>query len=105
LAEQSPRSLVIEQAADGRAYLSHRSGPDAGDDPAWDMLRSILTGVGEGLTRRAIRGRWPAGLKAPEPSTLWHWLERAADQGRLLRSGAGRKMSPFRNQLPPEQAS
>jgi hypothetical protein len=103
--EETPRSRVIELTADGKDYVSHGSGPDEGDDPGWAVLRSILAGVGEGLTRREIRGRWPAGLKAPEQSTLWHWLERAADQGKLLRSGAGRKTDPFRYRLPPEEAS
>lgn len=48
--------------------------------------------------------RWPADTRAPEAKTLWRWLGQAVEQGRLGRSGTGRKNDSYEYWLPGQEA-
>lgn len=50
------------------------------------------------LTRPQILAAWSG--KQPGDATLWRWLERAGDQGLVLREGSGRRGDAFRYWLP-----
>lgn len=43
---------------------------------------------------------WPAGAEPPAPSVLDEWLNRAAEERLVRRSGKGRKDDAYRYRLP-----
>jgi hypothetical protein len=60
------------------------------------VLEAVLAAVDSTLTRQQILERWPSAVPSPEATTLWKWLRRAVELGRLTRYGAGHKGDPFR---------
>jgi hypothetical protein len=102
--EGTPRQLVIELNADGTDYAAH--GDFAADEfgPGWELLRGVLGGATDWLTRLEILRAWPEGQPPPAPVTLWRWLERAVSQGLVRREGQRHLGDPFRYSLP-EQAA
>jgi hypothetical protein len=103
--DATPRELVIELTADGCDYVALGDFEAAEFAASWDVLRVILDGAPQKLTRRDILRRWPPSHAAPAGITLWRWLDRAVGQGLLRRDGAGQKKSPFRYWLPSREAA
>jgi hypothetical protein len=52
------------------------------------------------MTRRAILRLWPDRTTRPAALTLWRWLGRAVQEGRVLQDGRGNRKHPFRYRLP-----
>ncbi len=103
--EGTPRQLVIELNAEGTDYLAH--GDFEADEfaPAWGLLRRVLERAPDRLTRAEIRRAWPEAEAAPSRATLGRWLERAAEQGLVLRDGQGHAGDPYRYWLKEREAA
>jgi AAA domain len=94
--EETPRELVIELAADGTDYRALGDFEAEAFSAGWPVALRLLEEARETLTRKELLERWPPDLAAPAETTLWQWLERDVAEGRLCRSGSGRRNSPFR---------
>jgi hypothetical protein len=51
------------------------------------------------LRRRELLDLWPDPEQAPNSTTLWRFLDRAAENGLLTQTGRGTKNAPFRYAL------
>jgi hypothetical protein len=100
---ETPRQLVIELNAEGTDYLGHGTFLENEFSENWEMLRRVLETAPEKLTRPQIARRWPPDATPPADVTLWRWLERAVNQGLLLREGSGLKSDPYRYWLPGQE--
>jgi hypothetical protein len=96
----TPPSLVIEWTADGTDYRGLGTSPEPTYAQGWPLLLAILEQSEGPLTRRVILSRWPESVLAPAKLTLWKWLRRAVEEGRVLQSGRGTRRDPFRYELP-----
>jgi hypothetical protein len=96
----TPPSLVLEWTADGTDYRSLGTSTELSYEQGWPLLHAILDESEGPLTRRAILCRWPDAAAAPAKLTLWKWLGRAVQEGRVLQDGRGSRSDPFRYQLP-----
>jgi hypothetical protein len=93
-------SLVIEWTADGTDYLSLGTSIELNYEYGWPVLREVLEQAERPLTRREILQRWPETALAPAKLTLWKWLGRAVQEGRVLQEGRGNRKEPFLYLLP-----
>jgi hypothetical protein len=102
--EGTPRQRVIELNAEGTDYMAH--GDFAQDEfaPAWSLLRRVLEGARDKLTRPEILRAWPEDEAAPSPATLRRWLGQAVGQGLVRRDGLGQNGDPFRYWLAEQEA-
>jgi hypothetical protein len=96
----TPPRLVIEWTADGTDYRNLGTSAELSYEQGWPVLRAVLEQSEGSLTRRAILHRWPDTALAPGKLTLWKWLGRAVQEGRVLQDGRGTRSDPFRYQLP-----
>jgi hypothetical protein len=96
----TPPSLVIEWTADGTDYRSLETSGELTYAHGWPVLHAILDQSEGPLTRRTILLRWPESAVAPGEMTLWRWLSRAVQEGRVLQDGRGSRRDPLRYQLP-----
>ncbi len=96
----TPPRLVIEWTADGTDYRSLGTSAEPTFDLGWPLLHAILDQSQGPLARRDILRRWPESGMAPSRLTLWRWLDRAVQEGRVLQSGRGTRGDPFLYQLP-----
>jgi hypothetical protein len=96
----TPPSLVIEWTADGSDYRSLGASAELDYEHGWPLVHAILDESEKALTRRDILQRWPESALAPAKLTLWKWLRRAVEEGRVLQDGLGTRKDPFRYQLP-----
>jgi hypothetical protein len=96
----TPPSLVIEWTSDGTDYRSLGTSAGLDYEHGWPLVHAILDQSEGPLTRRAILRRWPESAVAPAKLTLWKWLGRAVEEGRVLQNGRGTRRDPFRYQLP-----
>jgi hypothetical protein len=96
----TPPCLVIEWTADGTDYRRLGTSAELDYEHAWPHLHAILEQSEGPLTRRAILRRWPDSAVPPAKLTLWKWLGRAVQEGRVLQEGRGTRREPFRYQLP-----
>jgi hypothetical protein len=94
--EETPRKLLIEWSRDGRDYLLRNADVDEDFLRGWRRLRIVLEDADDKLRRQDILEQWPADYVTPSKATLWRWLDRAVDEGLVLREGEGRRNSPFR---------
>jgi hypothetical protein len=97
---ETPSSLVIEWTADGTDYRGLETSGEPTYAHGWPLLRAILEQGEKPLTRSAILARWPESAVAPAELTLWKWLSRAVEEGRVLQTGRGTRRDPFFYQLP-----
>jgi hypothetical protein len=97
---ETPRRLVIELSADGTDYASLGDFAAPEFEGGWAVLLGVLEDAKDKLTRQQILKAWPEDHPKPDDVTVWKWLTRAVADGRVLRSGAGRKRDPFRYWLP-----
>ena len=65
----------------------------------WIHLKAILAKRKEASTHQELLMEWPADLERPAASLLYAWLNRAFEEKRLRRQGAGRKENPYRYRL------
>ena len=97
---ETPRHLILELNADGTDYLVRTDASGSPLAQPWPEMQRILAGATDKLTQQAILERWSEEDGAPDRSTLWRWLKRAARQGVVCRSGSGIRGDPFRYWLP-----
>jgi hypothetical protein len=96
----TPPSLVLAWTADGTDYQSLGASVDVHFEHGWPVLQEILEQAERPLTRRAIWRRWPDSAMAPAKHTLWKWLGRAVEEGRVLQKGLGNRKKPYLYLLP-----
>jgi hypothetical protein len=101
---ETPADRVLELNAEGTDYVSLGDLAELEFIRGWPMLRLVLTGARDKLTRREILDEWPPDQERPSDTTLWRWLERAAARNLLLREGAGHRTEPFRYWLKEKEA-
>jgi AAA domain len=101
---QTPTDRVIELTADGTDYLSLGDLAEQEFIRGWPLLRLVLTGAKDKLTRRQVLDEWPPDQSRPGDMTIWRWLDRAVERGLLLREGEGRKSEPHRFWLAEKEA-
>jgi hypothetical protein len=65
----------------------------------WPRILKILQGRKEAATHHELLMDWPDDDDKPAASVFYEWLNRAFEQKRLRRKGAGRKTDPFRYRL------
>jgi hypothetical protein len=98
---QTPPRRLLELNADGTDYVCLEE--EEGDDEfalGWRALRLVLEDARSKLTRADVLEQWPPDFPRPGAVTLWRWLERASAEGRVCRSGSGRRHDAFRYWLP-----
>ncbi len=100
---ETPRRRVLELTADGTDYVSRGDVHEDEFDEGWQVLRGVLEDAAHKLTRREVLRQWPQDFRAPDETTLWRWLDRAVNDGRVRRDGSGRKNAPFRYWLPGQE--
>jgi AAA domain len=98
--DETPIRMAVELDLERGEYV--RSADQMEDEFAggWPVLRVVLEDAVHKLTRIAILKGWPDDFPRPHPSNLWRWLDRAVNDGLVLRDGLGRKRQPFRYWLP-----
>jgi hypothetical protein len=97
--DETPRNLLIELNPEGTGYtVPTREAADLME--SWPEVHEILQEAVTKLSGKEILEQWPDGSKPPTRSTLWRWLKRAADQGRLACQSTERPGDPFRYWLP-----
>jgi hypothetical protein len=92
---QTPRRLVIELSADGTDYTAVGDYAAPEFDDGWRVMFWVLEDASHKLTRRRMLEAWPCDYPKPSEATLHRWLERAVKAGEILRTGTGRRDSPF----------
>ena len=65
----------------------------------WPRILKILQGRKEAATHHELLMDWPDDDDKPAASVFYEWLNRAFEQKRLRRKGAGRKSDPYRYRL------
>jgi hypothetical protein len=98
--QATPPSLVLAWTADGTDYVSLGTSVELDFAHGWPVLQGILEQAEGPLTRRAILRRWPDAAWAPAKLTLWKWLGRAVQEGRVLQRGRGHRKEPYLYLLP-----
>lgn len=102
--EETPRERVIELNEAGTEYRVCGDLVAVEESDGQRLLRALLEKAPpDGWTIEEIRQYWPVDAGSgdrrttvPSRATLWRWLEVAGKEGRVARSGTGRKASPFR---------
>jgi hypothetical protein len=97
---QTPRHLIAELNAEGTDYLVRTDAAGAPLVQPWPQMQHVLGNATDRLTQQAILQRWPVEGEAPDRSTVSRWLNRAAGQGLVRRSGSGYRGDPFVYWLP-----
>ncbi len=97
--DATPRQLVIALNAEATDYTVP-AGPAAATTRSWPEVEAIFARAVTKLTHREIIEHWPDDRPQPKRSTLYHWLRRATDDGRLCCAGAGDNTDPYRYWLP-----
>ncbi|HLW63883.1 MAG TPA: AAA family ATPase [Gemmataceae bacterium] len=100
---ETPRQLILEWTEDGN-YLARGEEEDENFRGHWELLHRVLAQAERKLTRDQIAQRWPEGEETPARISLWRWLSRAVDEGRIQRSGTGHRHDPYRYWLPEREA-
>jgi hypothetical protein len=90
----TPRELVIELSAEGDRFTAREDVVDEDQHHGLQSALDVLTRYGRRMACDEILKEWPESRKPPR-GTLWGWLERAVEQGTLLRRGTGRRGDPF----------
>jgi hypothetical protein len=96
----TPPSLVLAWTADGTDYVNLGSSLELDFEQGWPVLQEILAQAEGPLSRRTLWRRWPDSAVAPARHTLWKWLSRAVQDGRLEQQGQGHRKDPFLYSLP-----
>jgi hypothetical protein len=101
---QTPRQLMIELDREGTTYQLVNDCVEEQSVNKWEPIRLVFLDAPQKLTRQDVVMEWPPDFDRPEPITVGRLLEKAVDQGQLLREGSGRKTDPFRYWLPEREA-
>lgn len=98
--QETPIRMAVELDDARGEYI--RSADQIEDEFAggWPVLRVVLEDALQKLTRVGILGQWPDDFPKPHAAALWRLLDRAVNDGLVLRDGLGRKNQPFRYWLP-----
>jgi hypothetical protein len=97
---ETPRQVVIERNEAGTDFRSLGTVAEVEFGDRWRLLRRLLEPATEKMTRRALWDAWPTSEPPVDETTLWRWLEQAAEAGLLCRDGTGRRNDPYRFWLP-----
>jgi len=65
----------------------------------WARVLAILQKRKRAATALELLDDWPADLDCPATTTMYEWLNRAYEEKRVRRIGAGRRKDPFRFRL------
>jgi hypothetical protein len=103
--EETPRRWLTELGETGTVYRGRGEEEQADWEDGWPVLEAVLAAADGTLTRQQIREQWPSAVPSPEATTLWKWLRRAVELGRLTRHGDGHKGDPFRYGLVGQSSS
>jgi hypothetical protein len=91
----TPRRVLVELSADGREYaVLADDGADGTDDT--DAAVATVVRSRPGATVREVGEHWPANVPPLGEQALSRRLNRLMMAGRMTRSGAGHKGSPYR---------
>jgi AAA domain len=99
---ETPRHLVYEWDPKTGAFQGLGDPIGVRFKENWDQLRSILAKREKAATHNELLMDWPADRERPSPTQLYEWLNRASEEKRVRRQGAGRKDDPYRYRLPNE---
>ena len=92
----TPRQLMLELDEAGTTYnLVPVSTQDQFTDH-WEPIRLVLAEAPQKLTRQDILMEWPDDFDRPAALSVWRVLEKAVEQGLVLREGSGKKSDPYR---------
>jgi hypothetical protein len=97
---ETPSRLVVERTTDGTDYVAVGDFLPPAEFDGWRVVCRLLSEASEPLTRGALLARWPATERRPHAVTLWHWLDQAAADGRVVRLGTGTRNHPYRYRQP-----
>ena len=70
---ETPTDRVIELNAEGTDYVSLGDLAEQEFVRGWPLLRLVLTGAKDKLTRRQVLSDWPPDQERPSDATLWRW--------------------------------
>jgi hypothetical protein len=101
--ECTPLQWVIELNPEGTAYTGHGDVSNSDYLHEWPTLHHLLSEAKCKSTQKDLLEAWPPDVPKPAFNTLWRWLDRAAKEGLVLKSGQGRKQSPYRYCLPGQE--
>jgi len=85
---------LIEWTTDGREYVPLGDFGGPADFHGADGLFRVLEEARHPLTVRDVIAAWPVGRR-PHPATVWRWLERAVEDGKVERSRGGLRHDPY----------
>jgi AAA domain len=66
----------------------------------WPHMQAILAKRTTPATHREVLMDWPIEIEKPPASVLYRWLNRAAEEGLVERTGTGARDKPYRYALP-----
>jgi hypothetical protein len=99
LREGLPQQVVADLNAESADYvIVPDNAEESAASPTLETLCRLLAESGAPLTREEILKLWPAQTP-PSTNSLWRALTRGCEMGRLVRSGAGVKLEPFRYEV------
>jgi hypothetical protein len=97
---ETPRHLVYEWDPKTGAFKGLGDPLGVRFNENWEQLRAILAKREKAATHNELLMDWPADQERPSPSLLYEWLNRAFEEKRVRRQGAGRRDDPYRYRLP-----
>jgi hypothetical protein len=65
----------------------------------WSILKAILSNHQRAATHHELLADWPEDYPKPSVRVLYEWLQRAAEEKLVNRSGTGRRNDPYRFQV------
>jgi hypothetical protein len=98
--DSTPVNWVIEWTSDGSDYRGLGPSGEPDFEHGWPVMRALLEEAEGLMTRRAILRAWPESYSAPSPTTLWNWLGRAEQEGKVEQKGRGTRKEPYLYSLP-----
>jgi hypothetical protein len=98
------RQLLIELDTEGTSYQLVDEAPGEQLTDNWHPIQLVLVEAPQKVTRQDILLEWPPDFDRLEATTVRRLLEKAVEQGQVLREGTGRKSDPFRYWLPEREA-
>jgi hypothetical protein len=91
---------IIELTAVGTDYRALGVSAEPDFERGWAILQGLFASAERPLTRRELLQRWPDPILKPARPTLWKWLDRVVQDGRVERTGLGSRREPYRYKLP-----
>lgn len=93
--------MILELTATGDDYLAREPAQDEPWPESWRTLFRVLEKANQPLTQQQLQARWPPDLGKPDVATISRCLKRGMNDGRIERSGTGRRNEPYRYRVLP----